>query len=306
MLVELGWLAGGVLPGWLLRGSRPAAQRIGQATLGTIYALLFILGARLGGDEALFQAMGSLGVQGVTVGLCCTLGSALCVLPAQKYFQVRKPGTQSDGNAEAGGLMRGMRGSLYILACFCLGLALGRLGLPPWLYTGNVFLYTLWAMLLCVGMGMGSDLGAFLILRDLGPRVLLVPVLTVAGTVLGAVPACLLLPLDLRSTLAVGAGFGYYSLSSVLVTELHGAALGSVTLIANIFRELFTILATPLLLRLLGPLAPIAAAGAPAMDTCLPGIVYFAGERYGFIALFSGLLLTVVTPFFVSFILRAA
>ena len=68
----------------------------------------------------------------------------------------------------------------------------------------------------------------------------------------------------------VGAGFAYYSLSSVFITQYKGAELGTVALMANIMRELITLLFAPLLVRWISPLAPISCGGASTMDTTLP------------------------------------
>jgi uncharacterized membrane protein YbjE (DUF340 family) len=89
-----------------------------------------------------------------------------------------------------------------------------------------------------------------------------------------------------------------------MTTEMAGAALGSVSLIANIFRELFCLLATPLLARLLGPLSAVAAAAAPAMDTCLPVLSRFTGDRFAVIAVFNGLVITILVPLFIPLTLK--
>jgi uncharacterized membrane protein YbjE (DUF340 family) len=153
-------------------------------------------------------------------------------------------------------------------------------------------------------MGIGFDLGSLLIVREMGLRAALVPLLAIAGTGLGAAASSFVFAdLTIKDTVLVGAGFGYYSLSSVLISNHGLVALGSIALISNVFRELFTLLFTPLLARLFGPLAPVAAAGAPGMDTCLPVIVRFTGERYGIISLFNGLVMTMLVPFLVPFLL---
>ena len=54
MFAEIGVLAAGVLPGRLLRNSAAAHKAISRSTMLTIYALLFILGAKLGGNAAVF------------------------------------------------------------------------------------------------------------------------------------------------------------------------------------------------------------------------------------------------------------
>lgn len=58
-----------------------------------------------------------------------------------------------------------------------------------------------------------------------------------------------------------GIGFGYYSLSSIFITEYKGTELGTIALLSNIVREMITLLLSPLLVKVAGPLAPIAARG---------------------------------------------
>jgi len=308
MFTEIGILAAGILPGWLLRGNARVVELVGRATMATIYALLFILGVRLGADDALLRALHVLGVQGVILGFFCTMGSAACAMAFKRLFRSRREAGKEAGPKETeqgGGFWQGMQGSLKIFGCFCAGIVLGVVGiLPGWVHGGSLFLYVLWAMLICVGMCMGFDLKAFRLVGDMGLRVLLLPLLTVLGTALGAILAsCFFADLDLRSCLAVGAGMGYYSLSTVIVSEFATPALASVTLIANVFRELFILLTTPLLVRTMGRLAPVAGAGAPGVDVCLPVIMRFSGEHYGFLAVFNGLVMTMLVPFTVPLVL---
>lgn len=56
---------------------------------------------------------------------------------------------------------------------------------------------------------------------------------------------------SLSDFLAVGSGFGYYSLSSIFITEYRGAELGTIALLANIVRELIVLLCAPLLVKFL-------------------------------------------------------
>ncbi len=214
----------------------------------------------------------------------------------QKPASPKSPGKSA---GEKGGMLRAMAGSARILAFFAAGLALGRLNALPALFTHpEAALWMLRLMMLGVGLGLGFDLKAFGVVRELGFMVLLVPLLVVAGTALGAVAtACLLPGLPAEDALCAGAGFGYYSLSSMLLTQLGNAALGSMALLSNITRELFSLVSAPVLARLLGPLAPVGSAGATSMDTCLPVIVRFCGERSGILAVFSGICLTLSPPF---------
>ncbi len=198
-----------------------------------------------------------------------------------------------------------MKGSLYILCFFVCGIFVGTLDIIPQDLGDDLLTYALYAMLVLAGMCMGFDTRNFLIIRDFGFKILLLPIGSVVGTAFGACLAWFLLSsighaLSMRDVMGVGAGFGYYSLSSVMITKFGNAELGSVALIANISRELLTLLFAPLLVRFAGGLAPVAAGGATTMDTCMPVIARYAGEKYAIMGVFSGMVLTMAVPVFVT------
>ena len=101
--------------------------------------------------------------------------------------------------------------------------------------------------------------------------------------------------------LAVSSGFGYYSLSGILITELRGSALGTLALLYNIFRELRVILCAPLLCRLFGPLAPICQGGATSGDTTLPVIAAACGRQFVPLSIYHGICVDFTVPFLVPF-----
>lgn len=198
-----------------------------------------------------------------------------------------------------------MRSSLIIFAFFLGGLLLARwAAMPTWLTASHAAMYVLYALLFLVGVGVGGSRAALAALRRINWKIIAVPVVVGLGTLLGTGLVSQLLPgITLREGVAVGAGFGYYSLSSVIISQLHSETLGVVALLANVIREMTTLLFTPLLARYLGKLAPIAAGGATAMDTTLPVIIRFIGREYAVVALFSGLALTVLVPFLLLLLL---
>lgn len=195
-----------------------------------------------------------------------------------------------------------MSGSLLILAFFGAGMALAWLGLiPRYFVEHDATLYVLWLLMFLVGLSIGSDRRLSEILRTLRPRVLLVPLATTVGTFAGVALAGLFLTYSLADCLAVGAGFAYYSLSSIFITQYKGAELGAVALISNIMREILTLLLTPLLVRFLGPLAAISCGGASTMDTTLPIITRYAGRQWVFVSIVHAMVLDFSVPFWVVF-----
>ena len=195
-----------------------------------------------------------------------------------------------------------MSGSLLILAFVGAGLGLARLGLiPRYFVEHDATLYVLWLLMGLVGLSIGSDRRLGEILRTLRPRVLLLPLATTVGTFAGVAAASLFLAYSLADCLAVGAGFAYYSLSSIFITQYKGAELGTVALLSNILREILTLVGTPLLVRLLGPLAPISCGGASTMDTTLPIIARYAGRDWIFVSIVHAMILDFSVPFWVIF-----
>ena len=199
-----------------------------------------------------------------------------------------------------------MKGSLIILAFFVVGLFGGLSDVfPNWLLNDDLTTYALYILMLLVGISIGSDSNAFSVLRKMNIKVFLVPLVVIVGSLAGtALVAIFLSDITIQQAMAVGAGFGYYSLSSIFISKLSGDELGVIALLSNIFREIFTLLLVPLLVRYFGKLAGIASGGATSMDTTLPVIVKFSGKEYGVIAIFSGIILTILVPVLVTFILE--
>lgn len=194
-----------------------------------------------------------------------------------------------------------MKGSLIIVGFFILGIICGLMGWLPSL-DDNLSFLTLCALLFCVGMTVGNNTTLLKSFKRLDPRLMLLPLMTIIGTLAATAVAALGLPhRSLTDCLAVGSGFGYYSLSSILITQYRGPDLGTVALLANIIREVITLLGAPLMVRYCGPLAPISSGGATTMDTTLPIITRTSGEDFVILSLFHGFLVDFSVPFLVSF-----
>lgn len=196
-----------------------------------------------------------------------------------------------------------MKGSLIITGFFILGAIAGYTGLLTIDREGvSLSLVALCLLIFCVGMGIGRDIGSLARgLRSLSPRLLFLPLATVLGTLAGCLAVWpLLAGRTAPDVLAVGSGFAYYSLSSVLITECRGAELGTIALMANISREIITLLGAPLLRRWFGPLAPISAGGATSMDTTLPIITSVCGREYSVLSIYHGFAVDFSVPFLVT------
>ena len=167
-----------------------------------------------------------------------------------------------------------MKGSLIIVGFFVLGALCGVYHLIPYDFTqSKLSFYALCALMFSVGVSVGNDPQTLRNFRSLNPRLIFLPVMTILGTLAGcAVVSLFLSHRSVTDCMAVGAGFGYYSLSSIFITEYKGPELGTIALLSNITREIITLSFCPRsLVRWFGQSGPyFLAGGATTMDTTLP------------------------------------
>jgi uncharacterized membrane protein YbjE (DUF340 family) len=194
-----------------------------------------------------------------------------------------------------------MKGSLIIVGFFVLGALCGVYHLIPYDFTqSKLSFYALCALMFSVGVSVGNDPQTLRNFRSLNPRLIFLPVMTILGTLAGcAVVSLFLSHRSVTDCMAVGAGFGYYSLSSIFITEYKGPELGTIAL-SNITREIITLLFAPLLVRWFGNLAPISAGGATTMDTTLPIITRYSGQSFVVVSIFHGFVVDFSVPFLVT------
>ncbi|CCX61821.1 MAG TPA: lysine exporter LysO family protein [Bacteroides togonis] len=201
-----------------------------------------------------------------------------------------------------------MKNNLIVLAIFGIGCLAGA-GFQPEADMHNWSLCILYALMLQVGIGIGSNRGLQQELKKLSPKMLLVPAATIIGTLAFSAAASLLLSQwSVFDCMAVGSGFAYYSLSSILITQFKepsiglqlATELGTIALLSNIIREMMSLVGAPLIRKYFGQLAPISAAGVNSMDVLLPSITRCSGKEVMPIAIFHGILIDLSVPFFVN------
>lgn len=322
LFIFLGILSG-VLCRKLSTGARMshtdvAARWQGRIVTWLIWLLLFLLGIEVGSNEMIVRSLPTLGVEALLLSSAATLG---CCVLAWMLWRVSKNNTvqenaknetsaEKEGNpAEKEGLqgsslIRGlkvMKGSLIVVGFFVIGLLGGiEKMVPSGLLDGDVSFVALCGLLLFVGLGIGLNPEMKKEVRSLSPRMALLPVVTIIGSWLGALLIWTVLHRTLSDCMAINSGFAYYSLSSIFITEYRGAELGTIALLANIIREMLTLLGAPLMARWFGPLAPISAGGATTMDTTLPILSQTVGQRYIALSIYHGFVVDFTVPFLVS------
>lgn len=300
MFTIISIMLSGMLTGYLLR--RLLFGWLGRVINALIWALLFLLGLEVGSNERIVSGLATLGLEALLIAVAGTLGSVLAAWGLWRYTQRANEATQAVARVSKPLLWKALQGSLVIVSFFVLGVLLALSG---WMtvseQVSDFSFYALAALMACVGASIGSDPQTLKNFRALNPRLVLLPLCTILGTLVATALVSLLLShRSLTDCLAVGSGFAYYSLSSIFITEYRGAELGTIALLSNISRELITLLAAPLLVRWFGRLAPIAAGGATTMDTTLPIIARTWGNDLVVVSLFHGFVVDFSVPFLVT------
>ncbi|TCM63744.1 uncharacterized membrane protein YbjE (DUF340 family) [Acinetobacter calcoaceticus] len=158
-----------------------------------------------------------------------------------------------------------------------------------------------WQLLLVFMFLIGLDLAYSPLDRSwLNWKILLVPLGCIIGSVIGAmVSALVLTEIKLLDLIMLSQGYGFYSMTGIVVTELRNAQLGSIALMNDLFREIFAIL----LMYLIGwryPRSAISSAGATAMDVTLPMVKQACGNDFIPHAMVSGFVLSILAPIAIS------
>ena len=205
-----------------------------------------------------------------------------------------------------------MRDSLIILGSFLLGLGLVLTGLlPKSFYSLDYVNYSNWvlyAMMFLVGVNIGVGDNIKTLIKKLPKRVLLLPLVTFFGTILGTLVAYLIIRalgyhLTLLNAVTINTAMGYYSLSAILITQAWGATLGSTALLTNLMRELFTILMAKPISKLFGKYAVTSSGGITVTDTTLPIILKCDGNEIFPAVLYCGVVINLTVPFLLTLLL---
>ena len=280
--------------GFALRRLPLPRKALARATQATILVLMAMIGVELGSSPQIVELFGSIVGLAVALTAAALVGTwaAAAALNRWVLHLEAKPSAQTQRSAHGF--------SLWLVGAFAAGAAAGFAFDAPFETAAyaSVALYVLMGL---VGFSIGSDAATLAALKSQSWRAALLPVATVCGTLAGVLLFSPLVPLPASDQLAVGSGFGYYSLSSVLLGELRGPMLGAVALLANVLRELVTVVAAPWIVRRISPAALIASGGATTIDITLPVVAQHIGPHAVPAAVFHGVVVDLSVPFLVVF-----
>lgn len=229
----------------------------------------------------------------LSIALATSLGAFICCYALYKAIGV----TPLQGKVSAELLLSSLINISYAFIALGLGYAIAEFSSH---HDYSLHIST-WYLLLVYMLLIGLDLAYSPLDKSwLNWRIMLVPVGCIIGSLLGVVLYSFWNShITLKDLIMLSQGYGFYSMSGVVVTELKNAELGSIALMNDLFREIFAIL----FMYMIGwryPRSAISSAGATAMDVTLPMVKQACGNDFIPHAMVSGFVLSVLSPILVS------
>lgn len=198
-----------------------------------------------------------------------------------------------------------MKGTVIIVSIFIAGVLIAYyITIPQWLFSSEFQTTILLSLLCLVGIGIGIEDGVTQLFKSITFATIALPFVVILGSLLGGyIAAFVTTSVSAKESLAIASGMGYYSLSSIILSKLSNEQIGTMALIANLAREMSTILFFPLIVRYFGHYGGVASGGATSMDTTLPLIVKHSGKEMAITAIYTGLIITICVPLMISLIM---
>ena len=227
----------------------------------------------------------------------CTTGANLLTLI---FFDRLRPWRRQRELHEEGHARISIHGSLGQLGALIMGYLAGILLPNTWLPPEKTSTYALMLLIFLVGLqlgGSGIPLRQVIINRRGVETTILCTLSALAG---GLVFAACFRDVSWTQGLALASGFGWYSLSGIVINEAYGAVWGSVALLNDLLREFFALMIIPLLMRRHAS-AAVGVGGATSLDFTLPVIQHSGGIAVVPLAISFGFLINLLAPILMVF-----
>lgn len=289
----------------------PDSLRKANSTLTLVATgvLIFSMGAMLGGREGFLDELAELGIASLAFAVIPIVFSTAVVYLLSRAFMsdITKRHAEDAEHAAARESVDADGGEGAMIAIAVGALVLGVLaGLAPLELAPVDFLvahsdWVLFALMFFVGISVGGSKGLIGKIKQYHVRVLIIPFGIVVGSVAGGLIAAALCGFSLPVGGAIASGLGWYSLAGVMLTQIAGAQVGSVTFLANLLRELISFFIIPWIARHLNYPTCIAPAGATSEDTTLPMMIRCTNGETVVLSVVNGVICSALVPVLIEF-----
>ncbi|NWO05145.1 MAG: LysO family transporter [Alteromonadaceae bacterium] len=256
-----------------------------------VYFILGLLGLGLGQMQGLLEQLGAMAVQVTSLVLVLLVAN---VAGLWLFHRWQPMAVEAGSAGERPGYRRLFMAGFKPLLAVLAGVLLGYFLFPSLPLVEDVATGALMLLLFLIGLQLrnaGLSLRKLLMNRQgLGIAAVLVVSSLLAGLALAP-----WLEVPWHQALAMASGFGWYSLSGIVIGDALGPAWGGVAFLNDVLREIIALALIPLVIGA-RPAVAIGYGGATAMDFTLPVIRSSGGLTCVPVAIASGFLLSFLSP----------
>ena len=282
--------------GYLIPLHRPSALKLITRFLSWIvYVILFFMGISLAFlDNLASNLLAILHYAAVSVVIIM-----LCNIAALMWLEQKMPWQNHHRQEKLPSRLAMALESLQLCGVVFIGFMIGLSGISFLQHATEASEYTLIFLLFLIGIQLRNN-GMTLRQIVLNRRGMIVAVVVMVSSLLGGVINAFILDLPLKTGLAMASGFGWYSLSGILLTESYGPVIGSAAFFNDLARELLAIMLIPGLVRRSRSTA-LGLCGATSMDFTLPVLQRSGGVEIVPAAIVHGFILSLLVPILMAF-----
>ena len=328
LLAYLIAVVAGYILGILLRKKKDRLGVVSRIQTLAVMFLVFSMGTRMGANPEVIENLRTIGVYSLSITLIIMASSVVAMsltrraLGFDRYgFMTKAEGAGTDASdtpaSEPAASAEGDRPkvdkmTIVILFAVFIGMMVGGFIVPRIAsdleafdeFASTVISIGLCVLLWFVGLDLGLEGTVAGSSKKSGIRIFILPFATLIGTMIGAVICGIILPMSMKESLLVGAGFGWYSLAPGMIMDAGLVTTSAISFMHNVMRELLSVVLMPIVARKIGYVETISMPGAASMDVCLPIVERATNGQTAVYSFVNGMFLSFVVPVLIQVILR--
>lgn len=297
ILITLGPLLVALLLGYWINIALFTPTRVEKWLSQLVYLILGLIGFSLGALDNLMEKLLVAGYQAIVLFILINVFSLLALYFSGLYFGEKSTTNDTQTNSHKHALLDAAKTIVWVI----IGIIVGMLSKNWPLPINEAVTYLLYFLLFLIGcqLKQGNYRLRKLFLNAQG---VIIAAVTITSTLFSGWIGSLMLGLNWSQGLAVVSGFGWYSLSGILITGLGNPTLGTTAFLLDLGREVFALMCIPFFARINNHMS-VGCSGATAMDFTLPMLGKFHGAQIVPICIASGFIMSILCPILIPLFL---
>ena len=299
MITTLGPLLIALLIGYWVNIRFLTPKRVAVGLEKLVYLILGLIGFSIGALDNLVNKLLVAGFQAFILFVLVTAISLVALYCSGLRFGGAHG--NSRGDIPQASKKQALKDAAQTIAWVMAGIAVGFVFKDWAMGVDQAVTGLLYILLLLVGCQLRQDDHRLkkLLLNKQG---VIIASTTIGSTLLAGWISCFILGISWQQGLAVVSGFGWYSLSGILITGLGDPVLGTTAFLLDLGREITALMLIPFLAKRSSHMS-VGYSGATAMDFTLPMLGKFHGPEIVPVCIASGFIMSLLAPILIPFFL---